>query len=338
MENQQNKSVIVWLLTGCLLIFLMVVIGGITRLTHSGLSMVDWNPIMGFIPPLNDVDWNVAFEKYKLYPEYQLVNSHFTLEEFKSIFFWEYLHRVMGRVIGLVFIIPFIYFLIRKQLSKKVIFQSLILLVMGGLQGFIGWWMVKSGLVKDPDVSHYRLATHLITAFLTFAYTFWVALSLIYEQSENSYFRSSKVLLSVIFGVTVVQIIYGAFVAGLNAGFVMNTFPKMGDQWINDSVTAITPIWLNFVEGIGGVQFIHRYLAYVVVGLILYFAINCRKYNLSIRQKLATKLMLYAVGVQFLLGVFTLLYAVPVWLGVVHQVGAFLLLSTIVYSLHAFKK
>jgi len=338
MENQQNKSVVIWLLTGCLLIFLMVVIGGITRLTHSGLSMVDWNPIMGFIPPLNEADWNVAFEKYKLYPEYQLVNSHFTLEEFKSIFFWEYLHRVIGRVIGLVFIIPFIYFLIRKRLSKKVIFQSLILLAMGGLQGFIGWWMVKSGLVKDPDVSHYRLATHLITAFLTFAYTFWVALGLIYEDKKTLDFKALRVTLYFIFGATVIQIIYGAFVAGLNAGFVMNTFPKMGDQWINDSVTALTPFWTNFVEGIGGVQFVHRYLAYVVVSLILYFAIACRKYELSIRQKIATKTMLYAVGVQFLLGVFTLLYAVPVWLGVVHQVGAFLLLASVVYALHSFKK
>lgn len=338
MENQQNKSVVIWLLTGCLLIFLMVIIGGITRLTHSGLSMVDWNPIMGFIPPLNEADWNVAFEKYKLYPEYQLVNSHFTLEEFKSIFFWEYLHRVIGRVIGLVFIIPFIYFLIRKRLSKKVIFQSLILLAMGGLQGFIGWWMVKSGLVKDPDVSHYRLATHLITAFLTFAYTFWVALGLIYEDKKTLDFKALRVTLYFIFGATVIQIIYGAFVAGLNAGFVMNTFPKMGDQWINDSVTALTPFWTNFVEGIGGVQFVHRYLAYVVVSLILYFAIACRKYELSIRQKIATKTMLYAVGVQFLLGVFTLLYAVPVWLGVVHQVGAFLLLASVVYALHSFKK
>jgi cytochrome c oxidase assembly protein subunit 15 len=338
MENQQNKSVVIWLLTGCLLIFLMVVIGGITRLTHSGLSMVDWNPIMGFIPPLNEADWNVAFEKYKLYPEYQLVNSHFTLEEFKSIFFWEYLHRVIGRVIGLVFIIPFIYFLIRKRLSKKVIFQSLILLAMGGLQGFIGWWMVKSGLVKNPDVSHYRLATHLITAFLTFAYTFWVALGLIYEDKKILDFKALRVILYFIFGATVIQIIYGAFVAGLNAGFVMNTFPKMGDQWINDSVTALTPFWTNFVEGIGGVQFVHRYLAYVVVSLILYFAIACRKYELTIRQKIATKTMLYAVGVQFLLGVFTLLYAVPVWLGVVHQVGAFLLLASVVYVLHSFKK
>jgi cytochrome c oxidase assembly protein subunit 15 len=338
MENQQNKSVVIWLLTGCLLIFLMVVIGGITRLTHSGLSMVDWNPIMGFIPPLNEADWNVAFEKYKLYPEYQLVNSHFTLEEFKSIFFWEYLHRVIGRVIGLVFIIPFIYFLIRKRLSKKVIFQSLILLAMGGLQGFIGWWMVKSGLVKDPDVSHYRLATHLITAFLTFAYTFWVALGLIYEDKKTLDFKGLRLVLYFIFGATVIQIIYGAFVAGLNAGFVMNTFPKMGDQWINDSVTVLTPFWTNFVEGIGGVQFVHRYLAYVVVSLILYFAIACRKYELTIRQKIATKTMLYAVGVQFLLGVFTLLYAVPVWLGVVHQVGAFLLLASVVYALHSFKK
>ncbi len=338
MENQQNKSVVIWLLTGCLLIFLMVIIGGITRLTHSGLSMVDWNPIMGFIPPLNEADWNVAFEKYKLYPEYQLVNSHFTLEEFKSIFFWEYLHRVIGRVIGLVFIIPFIYFLIRKRLSRKVIFQSLILLAMGGLQGFIGWWMVKSGLVKDPDVSHYRLATHLITAFLTFAYTFWVALGLIYEDKKTLDFKALRVILYFIFGTMVIQIIYGAFVAGLNAGFVMNTFPKMGDQWINDSVTALTPFWTNFVEGIGGVQFVHRYLAYVVVSLILYFAIACRKYELSIRQKIATKTMLYAVGVQFLLGVFTLLYAVPVWLGVVHQVGAFLLLASVVYALHSFKK
>lgn len=338
MENKQNNSVVIWLLTGCLLIFLMVVIGGITRLTHSGLSMVDWNPIMGFIPPLNEADWNVAFEKYKLYPEYQLVNSHFTLEEFKSIFFWEYLHRVIGRVIGLVFIIPFIYFLIRKRLSKKVIFQSLILLAMGGMQGFIGWWMVKSGLVKDPDVSHYRLATHLITAFLTFAYTFWVALGLIYEDKKTLDFKALRVTLYFIFGATVIQIIYGAFVAGLNAGFVMNTFPKMGDQWINDSVTALTPFWTNFVEGIGGVQFVHRYLAYVVVSLILYFAIACRKYELSIRQKIATKTMLYAVGVQFLLGIFTLLYAVPVWLGVVHQVGAFLLLASVVYALHSFKK
>lgn len=338
MENQQNKPIIIWLLTGCLLIFLMVIIGGITRLTNSGLSMVDWNPIMGFIPPLNEMDWNVAFEKYKLYPEYQLVNYHFTLNEFKSIFFWEYFHRLIGRVIGMVFLIPFIYFLSKKMLPKKLFIQCLMLFGMGGLQGFIGWWMVKSGLVKDPDVSHIRLATHLITAFLTFAYTFWVALGLMYEDKNIEDFKTLRVILYFIFGATVIQIIYGAFVAGLNAGFVMNTFPKMGDQWISDSVTALSPIWLNFVEGIGGVQFIHRYLAYLVVGLIVYFVIKSRKYKLSVRQKNSSNILLYAVLFQFLLGVFTLILSVPVWLGVLHQLGAFLLLTAIVYSLHSFRR
>ena len=337
MENSQNKPIIIWLLTGCLLIFLMVIIGGITRLTNSGLSMVDWNPIMGFIPPMSDLSWNEAFDKYKQYPEYQLVNYHFTLDEFKSIFFWEYFHRLIGRVIGIVFLLPFIYFLIKKQLSKKLIIQCLILFGMGGLQGFIGWWMVKSGLVKDPDVSHFRLAIHLITAFLTFAYTFWVALGLMYEDKKTLDFKVLRVILYFIFGVTVLQIIYGAFVAGLNAGFVMNTFPKMGDQWISDSVTALSPIWLNFVEGIGGVQFIHRYLAYLVVGLIVYFVARSRKYELSVRQKNSTNILLYAVLFQFLLGVFTLILSVPVWLGVLHQLGAFLLLTAIVFSMHAYK-
>lgn len=338
MEKHQNKPIIIWLLTGCLLIFLMVIIGGITRLTNSGLSMVDWNPIMGFIPPLNQADWNVAFEKYKLYPEYQLVNAHFTLEEFKSIFFWEYFHRLIGRVIGLVFLLPFIYFLSKKMLPKKLFMQCLVLFGMGGLQGFIGWWMVKSGLVKDPDVSHIRLAIHLITAFLTFAFTFWVALGLMYEDKKTLDFKTLRVILYFIFGVTVLQIIYGAFVAGLNAGFVMNTFPKMGNQWISDSVTALSPTWLNFIEGTGGVQFIHRYLAYLVVGLIVYLVIKSRKYKLSVRQKKSINILLYAVIFQFLLGVFTLILSVPIWLGVLHQLGAFLLLTAIVFSMHAYKK
>lgn len=338
MDNTQNKSIIIWLLTGCLLIFLMVIIGGITRLTNSGLSMVDWNPIMGFIPPLSDMDWNVAFEKYKLYPEYQLMNSHFTLEEFKSIFFWEYFHRLIGRVIGMVFLLPFIYFLIKKMLPKKLFIQCMLLFGMGGLQGVIGWWMVKSGLVKNPDVSHYRLATHLIMAFLTFAYTFWVAMGLMYSEGGGKNFKSLRTILYFIFGITIFQIMYGAFVAGLNAGFVMNTFPKMDNQWINDSVTAMSPIWLNFVEGLGGVQFIHRYTAYVVVGVIVYLFVKSRKLEINERQKKSIHILLYAVIFQFLLGVFTLILSVPIWLGVLHQLGAFLLLTAILFSMHAFRK
>jgi cytochrome c oxidase assembly protein subunit 15 len=336
--NKSDKPVIIWLLTGCLLIFLMVVIGGITRLTNSGLSMVDWKLIMGMIPPLNEQEWLVIFEKYKEFPEYQQVNSHFTLADFKAIFFWEYLHRFIGRLIGLVFIVPFIYFLIRKKFSSKLLKQCIIILFMGAFQGFLGWWMVKSGLVNNPDVSHYRLAIHLITAFLTFAYTFWVAISLIYKENSFQNFKKLRQIIIAILLLVVIQIIYGAFVAGLNAGFVMNTWPKMGGQWVSDSVTVMEPIWKNFVDGIGGVQFVHRNLALIVVSLIIYLLVISVKYPINNLQQKSLFALIIVVFVQFLLGVITLLYAVPVALGVIHQVGAFLLLGVIVFTLFQFKK
>lgn len=338
MSNNPHKSVVRWLFTGCFLIFIMVVIGGVTRLTHSGLSMVDWNLFMGSIPPIGEEEWAETFNKYKQFPEYQQVNFHFSLDEFKSIFFWEYLHRLIGRVLGIVFIVPFLWFLFKKKLSSKTIKQCSLLLFMGAFQGFLGWWMVKSGLVDNPDVSHYRLAIHLIAAFLTFAYTFWVALNLIYEKVKqpNIPFIRKGLLLLLVF--TIIQIIYGAFVAGLNAGFVMNTWPKMGEQWIADSVTAIKPIMINFIDGIGGVQFVHRYLAYIVVLIIVVLVFKGNKYNLSSVQKNGLVALLVVVFFQFLLGVFTLVYSVPIVLGVLHQVGAFLLLGTIVFSLNVFKK
>ena len=338
MKNNPHKPVIIWLLTGCLLIFLMVVIGGITRLTNSGLSMVDWKLFMGMIPPLNEQEWIETFNKYKQFPEYQQVNFMFTLDEFKSIFFWEYLHRLIGRIIGMVFIIPFFYFLIKRKLSKKLIRQCLVILFMGGFQGFLGWWMVKSGLIDNPDVSHYRLAIHLVTAFLTFAYTFWVALQLIYYKQERPDVPFMRKWISILFIVVLIQIIYGAFMAGLNAGFVMNTWPKMGDAWISESVTALKPLWVNFVDGIGGVQFVHRYLAYIVVALVLFLLLKSTSYSLSANQKRSLMGLLCVVFLQFLLGIFTLLNAVPVWLGVIHQVGAFLLLATIIFSLSSFRK
>ena len=244
--KKENISVIVWLLSGCLLIFTMVIVGGITRLTGSGLSMVDWKLFAGSIPPINNQQWVDTFELYKQFPEFQKQNYMFTLEEFKNIFFWEYIHRLLGRLIGLVFIIPFIYFLIKKRLSKKLTLQCTVLLFMGASQGAIGWWMVKSGLVNNPDVSHFRLATHLITAFLTFSYTFWVALSLIYpnKSHQNKILHKLSFILMI---VVVIQIIYGAFVAGLGAGKVYNTWPKMNNDWIAESVYAMTPFWSNFL-------------------------------------------------------------------------------------------
>ncbi|MUU78126.1 COX15/CtaA family protein [Winogradskyella endarachnes] len=337
--KKENKTVIYWLLTGCILIFIMVVVGGITRLTHSGLSISNYKLISGTIPPMNEVEWNEAFELYKQYPEYQKLNNHFTIEEFKDIYFWEWIHRVIGRFIGLVFFIPFVYFLIKKRLSKSTIKKATILLIMGGFQGFLGWYMVKSGLVDRPDVSHYRLAAHLTTAFLTFAYTFWVALDLIFPHKKvidkklRNFIRWSLVIL-------IIQIIYGAFVAGLDAGWIHNHWPLMNEgKWIHETVfIEQNPTYLNFLEGKSGVQFVHRTLAYVVAILILALWYKGNKAATTKYQKKGINILLIMVGIQFLLGVLTLLLAVPVWLGVLHQVGAFILLSAMIFTLHRFSK
>lgn len=337
--KKDNKRVIYWLITGCVLIFIMVIVGGITRLTHSGLSISNYKLISGTIPPMNDVEWQQAFDLYKQYPEYQKLNNHFNLEDFKDIYFWEWLHRVFGRLIGLVFIIPFLYFLITKQLTRPTIKKAVILLFMGSFQGFLGWYMVKSGLVDRPDVSHYRLAAHLTTAFLTFAYTFWVALDLIFPNKKdiNKGFRN---LVRAGLIILIIQIIYGAFVAGLDAGWIHNHWPMMSEgKFMHETVyIEQNPLYKNFIEGKSGVQFVHRILAYVVALLIIIIWRRSKREILSKYQVIGIASLLIMVCIQFLLGVFTILLQVPVWLGVAHQVGAFLLLSTMVFTLHRFSK
>ncbi|WP_421805190.1 COX15/CtaA family protein [Flagellimonas sp.] len=334
-----NKAVVYWLLTGCFLIFVMVLVGGITRLTHSGLSISDYKLIQGTIPPMNEQEWEEAFELYKQYPEYQKLNYHFGIEEFKDIYFWEWLHRVIGRFIGIVFILPFLYFLFTKKLDKSTIKKCLILLFMGGFQGFLGWYMVKSGLVDRPDVSHYRLAAHLTTAFLTFAYSLWVALDLIYPQKKEIH-KGIRNLIRAGLVVLLIQIIWGAFVAGLDAGFIHNHWPLMNEGKLMHETVYIEqqPVIKNFIEGRSGVQFVHRYLAYVVVGFILLIWFRTRKIATTPIQENGLKALLVMVFVQFLLGVFTLIYAVPIWLGVVHQIGAFFLLAAMTFTLHRFTK
>ena len=289
---KNNKIVIYWLLTGCLLIFIMVLVGGITRLTHSGLSISNYKLISGTLPPLNGEQWQEAFNLYKQYPEYQKINSHFTIEDFKSIFFWEWLHRVIGRFIGLVFIIPFIYFLIKKKLSKSTLKKCFILLGLGAFQGFLGWYMVKSGLINRPDVSHFRLAAHLTTAFITCAYSFWVALDLIFPEKKPAVPELKKVL-QIALVLLITQIIWGAFVAGLDAGFIHNYWPLMSEGKLIHETVYIeqTPFIKNFIEGKSGVQFIHRYLAYIVVAIIIYIGYKSKKIKTSALQK---------KGVQFL--------------------------------------
>lgn len=337
--KKDNKKVIYWLLTGCLLIFVMVVVGGITRLTHSGLSISNYKLISGTIPPMNDLEWQSAFDLYKQYPEYQKLNNEFSLQDFKDIYFWEWLHRVIGRFIGLVFLLPFLYFLITKQLSKSTIKKAVILLFMGAFQGFLGWYMVKSGLVDNPDVSHYRLAAHLTTAFLTFAYTFWVALDLIYPDKKQIN-KSFRILVRFGLIVLIIQIIYGAFVAGLDAGFIHNHWPMMNEsKFVHETVyIEQNPVYKNFIEGKSGVQFVHRTLAYIVVLFVFLIWKKSKKLNITLLQSKGIKALIIIVGIQFILGVFTILLQVPVWLGVIHQVGAFFLLSAMIFTLHRFSK
>ncbi|WP_127139258.1 COX15/CtaA family protein [Flagellimonas oceanensis] len=336
---KKSKYVVYWLLTGCFLIFVMVLVGGITRLTHSGLSISDYKLIHGTIPPMNEQEWQEAFELYKQYPEYQKLNYHFGIEEFKDIYFWEWLHRVIGRFIGVVFIIPFLFFLITKKLDRPTIKKCLILLFMGGFQGFLGWYMVKSGLVDRPDVSHFRLAAHLTTAFLTFAYSLWVALDLIYPKRKEIN-KNIRNLIRVGLVLLLLQIIWGAFVAGLDAGFIHNHWPLMSDGKLIHETVYIEqqPVIKNFFEGKSGVQFVHRYLAYIVVGFIGLIWFRTRKTPRTTLQEKGLQSLLALVFIQFVLGVLTLVYAVPLWLGIAHQIGAFFLLAAMTFTLHRFSK
>uniref|UniRef100_UPI0040479291 COX15/CtaA family protein n=1 Tax=Mariniflexile sp. TaxID=1979402 RepID=UPI0040479291 len=264
---------------------------------------------------------------------------HFNLQDFKDIYFWEWLHRFIGRMIGLVFFIPFLYFLITKQLTKPTIKKVIVLLGLGAFQGFMGWYMVKSGLVDNPDVSHYRLAAHLTTAFVTFAYTFWVALDLMFPSIKkvDIGFRN---LIRWGLAILLLQIIYGAFVAGLDAGFIHNHWPMMSDgKFMHETVyMEQRPLYKNFIEGKSGVQFTHRILAYIVVLFIFLIWKKSKEMELTKLQSNAINYLLLMVGVQFLLGVFTIILQVPVWLGVAHQVGAFFLLSIMTFTLHRFTK
>lgn len=324
----------------------MVVIGGLTRLTHSGLSIVDWS-LFGSLPPSTDAGWNERFEQYKQFPEYNEINFNFSVEDFKSIFWWEYCHRMLGRMIGVIFLLPFIYFLLTKKITIELIPKLLLLLLLGGFQGVLGWWMVKSGLSKDPHVSHYRLAAHLISAFTVFGFTFWTMLSFglrvsgsEVENNPKPETRNLKKWSIVLFITIIIQIIYGAFVAGLKAGYLCPTWPKMCDEWIHDSVFTLQPVWKNFIEGPAGVQFVHRYVAYVVILLASTVWYKSLTLQLSPLQKKAANILMIVVSCQFVLGITTILYInqFPVVLGILHQTGAFILFGSCLFLLNSLKE
>ena len=319
----------------------MVTVGGITRLTNSGLSMTDWHLVTDTFPPLTEAKWQETFNEYKQFPEYQKINIHndFTLSDYKFIYFWEWFHRFIGRIIGLVFVIPFVYFLIKKKIDYPTLKKCFVLLGMGAFQGFLGWFMVKSGLIDNPDVSHFRLSLHLTFAFITFAYTLWVALDLIYPYKREVIIPLKK-LARVTLVFLLIQIIYGGFVAGLNAGLIHNHWPLMSDgQLFHDSIILEKDTWLTrFTEGKSGVQFVHRTFAYIVVGFILFLYFKSKKYALTTAQQNGLNALVFIVFLQFSLGIFTLLYSVPLWLGLTHQIMAFILLATMTYTLHRLSK
>lgn len=335
--STKYKPVIIWLFTGAILVFIMTAIGGITRLTESGLSMVDWNLIMGAVPPLSEEAWQETFEQYQQFPEYKTTHSHFELDDFKSIFFWEYLHRLFGRLIGLVFIIPFIIFIRKGLIKGKLLKQLTFLLGMGAFQGFLGWYMVSSGLVHEPRVSHFRLAAHLSTAFFTISYSVWLALGLMQKEDSKPTITPQLQKLTWISLVTLaVQIIFGAFVAGKDAGVIHNFWPNMNPgEFISPEV--FSGSFLDtIINNPSGIQFAHRYIAYIVVIMVLAIWYKSRDTIIDTETKKRYNIILGIVVFQFIIGVLTLLMQVPLSLGLIHQLGALLLLLSFIYTLRRF--
>jgi cytochrome c oxidase assembly protein subunit 15 len=329
--DNPNRPIGIWLLTGCFLIFCMVIIGGITRLTGSGLSITEWNLLMGTIPPMSESEWQIAFDKYKQIPQFHKVNYDFNLEDFKSIFWWEYIHRLLGRIIGMVFIIPFLWFYFKGMFDRKALRKMFFLFLLGGLQGFLGWFMVKSGLTELTSVSHIRLAIHLITAFFTFGFTFYYALEVLMDGKPIGKVPGFKRLINLLFILVTVQIIYGAFVAGLHAGNIFNSFPLMNGSFIPEGMFFLQPAWENLFSNQVNVQFIHRILAYIITVFALILFFKSRNINTNRVFKNGVNYLFFAVIVQFTLGVFTLLTGVNISLALLHQAGAFFLFSGCVY-------
>jgi len=338
-ENQKRNIVARWLWLGAGLIFLMVIIGGITRLTGSGLSMTDWNLIMGTFPPTTQAEWQHAFDQYKQFPEYQQVNKGMTLGEFKSIFFWEYVHRLLGRVIGLVFFIPFAFFWVKSYFSSGFKKKMLFLLFLGALQGGMGWFMVKSGLVDVPYVSHYRLAAHLLLAFFIMGFCVWFALDLRQPRSEMSPSNNANAALKKwvlgILAVFVVQVIWGAFTAGLDAGYMYNTFPKMNDLWIPPSGGSFL---VSLVENPGMVQWTHRILGTLLTLMVFGLWVKSLLDESSSYVIKDSSILLAIVFAQYLIGILTVLYQVPIALGVLHQGMAMVFLIAWLVSAHRLYK
>ncbi|WP_082990314.1 COX15/CtaA family protein [Woeseia oceani] len=336
-EQVRNQRVARWLLICCALVFAMVVLGGFTRLTESGLSMVDWRPATGWLPPLSDAAWDQEFSRYQQSPQYLKSNSHMNVHDFKGIFWLEYLHRLLGRIIGLAFLLPFLYFAARGYIRRSETPKFTLMFVLGGLQGVLGWYMVKSGLVDNPAVSQYRLTAHLVAAFMIYGFMLWVALSRLYPAEGRSVHPlfGRTLALSVLILVTIIS---GGFVAGLRAGKIYNTFPMMGDYWIPPGLFALEPAWRNFFDNIATVQFDHRVLAITTFTMVCLYWWRMRRAELPRRIAIGVNALLHTAILQVVLGISTLLLMVPIVLGAAHQAVAMLLFTIALYLCHSLRR
>ena len=331
------KPVGIWLLICCLTIYGMVVLGGVTRLTGSGLSMVDWQPVMGVLPPLNADQWEQAFSLYRLSPEYLKVNYHMDVEDFKGIFWFEYAHRVLGRVIGIIFLIPLIIFLVTRRINKTMIPRLAAMLILGGLQGLLGWYMVKSGLVDNPHVSQYRLTAHLGLALILYVWILWTALDLLAPVKRSlpiEINRAFKWLAWTVTGLLIITALSGGFVAGLKAGLAYNTFPLMAGKLIPDGLFTLSPLWRNLFENLTTVQFDHRLLATLMFVLIFSLWLKGQQIKLPRNVAIGLHLLLAVTLLQIGLGISTLLLSVPIPLAATHQAAALIVISAAVYVSH----
>ena len=335
MDDSARRQVSAWLTLCCAMIFFMVVLGGVTRLTGSGLSMVEWDPVFGVLPPLNEQQWEAVFAKYRASPEYRIVNIGMDLQGFKSIYWFEFAHRLLGRSIGAAFLLPLLYFAARRMLSKALAARLGAAFVLGGLQGVLGWYMVKSGLVDQPHVSQYRLTAHLSLALLIYAYLLWLLFDLLFPApTEPGAAPAVRRAAPAVLGLAVLTMVSGGFVAGLKAGFAYNSFPKMGDQWLPPAGWMLQPGWRNLFENIATVQFDHRLLAMLTLASILAFWAYALRRPIPRCARLGIHLLLLTGIIQVAMGIGTLLLHVPVALAAAHQAGALALLSVALFVVH----
>ena len=339
LKRTMPNNVAKWLFAGVIMLMIQILLGGITRLTESGLSITEWKPITGILPPLNTTQWMTEFDRYKHTDQFRYMNSNFSLSDFKFIFFWEWFHRTWARLMGLVFLVGFFYFLLKKQLRQDMIGSFIILFLLGVMQGIIGWIMVKSGLVPERMfVGHIELATHFMAALVLLCYTLWFALSLSVNRNQiivnGSLRKTTFIILCILF----VQLIYGAFMAGLHAATAAPTWPQINGQWIPASINSLSPGWKNLINNKITIQFIHRGIAYIILISVLIWFIKAIKIKGTLLFNKARLIPLIFIIVQVLLGITTVITSPYgnnlVWFGVAHQLMAILFLMSIVFMLY----